>query len=311
MRGRGRYRENNVQVARKACWPAESPAPPSRATHTTHPSCLTPHRTAAALQVQLVLYRMMLVGLLEQWARRPGAGGRVTVTGQRWAPRDIAVECVLRTGAAGHAPAHLAAAVPAGEVDGMAWELTHMLHRFDGRVAAALDVAATPDAARLPYQLGAHCGSCPHARECWADAGRRGALQLSGCSAAQAQALQRPGVGVQDIEDLARLADSNSRSSNGSDALAAAARASGLPRGEVAALALAASVRRLRAPPRLGAASFAGGREVVLLPGAPQSCLPARDAGPPRLPLVRVYLHVSVDAVMHRIVGVAAHVVSC
>ncbi|GLC37753.1 hypothetical protein PLESTB_001473300 [Pleodorina starrii] len=300
--------------------------------------------------VQLVLYRMMLLRLLSQTAAQSGRG-RVVIGGREWSvppgqaagvpaagsaaggggggggggAGDLQVECLLRTkvsGAAGSAVDGVP--LPPEEVESMTRQLSAILER-GGRIAAALDPAIP--LAQVPYELDSHCAACSRSKECWADSAARGAVQLSGCGASEAQRLAAAGVG--DIEDLAALtampppsrailaalkakaataATASSSPRRRPQQLQHVAAAAGMSAPELQRLSLTAAVRVRR---WLGQQSPQPQDRAVeppwfqLLPGGPPSCLPGTAL---RACLVRVYLSVAVDAVLKRLVGIAAHV---
>ncbi|GLI64425.1 hypothetical protein VaNZ11_007636 [Volvox africanus] len=273
--------------------------------------------------VQLVLYRMLLLRLLSEAAAANNHRECVCIGGLEWSVPGrravhgvtaLEVECLLRTklsGPAGHATD--GDALPMEEVEAMTRQLSGMLMP-GGRIAEALSVQ-TP-LVDVPYELDGHCGACSRVAQCWIESAARGAVQLSGCSASEAQRLAK--AGVTDIEELAALLPP----SNGAlpapprpgptrpRRLEDVAADSDIAPGELHRLSLIASVRTRRwLGHALSLHNEPGWRQqwstVQLLPGAPPSGLPSFAV---RSLLVRVYLSVSVDVALRRVVGVAAHI---
>ncbi|KAG2499040.1 hypothetical protein HYH03_003225 [Edaphochlamys debaryana] len=308
--------------------------------------------------IQLVAYKLLLTRLLAEAAR--ANGGWVVIGGRRWAPPAegggvkeglrqaaeagvegrVEVECLLRLrarpdGRGAAASVVEAEALSADEVASLSRQLASMLEP-GGRIAAALD-RRTP-LHDLPYEHDSHCSMCPAAAACWADTAARGALQLSGCGASEAQKLAA--AGIQDIEELASLVSNPAaRGSQGNgmgggggsvgvERLSGVASAAGIPRAELERLAVMASVRALRrlppgpnSAPGLGMGRSSSGPQRpawALLPGAPPCSLPAhphsrsegsayaRAAAQP--PLVRAFLVIAYDTSLNRLTGLTAHV---
>ncbi|GIL46524.1 hypothetical protein Vafri_3521 [Volvox africanus] len=273
--------------------------------------------------VQLVLYRMLLLRLLSEAAAANNRRGCVCIGGLEWSVPGrqaahgvsaLEVECLLRTklsGPAGHAAD--GDAFPMEEVEAMTRQLSGMLMP-GGRIAEALSVQ-TP-LVDVPYELDVHCGACSRVAQCWIESAARGAVQLSGCSASDAQRLAK--ASVTDIEELAALLPPPNGSPSAPPppgpsrprTLEEVAAASGIAPGELRRLSVIAAVRTRRWLGRaLSLHNEPGWRQqwsaFQLLPGAPPSGLPSVAV---RGLLVRVYLSVAVDVALRRVVGIAAHI---